>query len=100
MEMVLGVAMLFGSLLLLALVGRYSTRLPNFILFRGVVMPSLVAVFFTGLMTIGLTMMMVGGEDVAPSIGIEMAVIVPLLIFGGWLATRLTDAPESPAPDA
>lgn len=100
MEMVLGVGFLFGSLLLLALVGRYSTRFPNFVLFRGVVMPSLVAVFFTGLMTFGLTMMIVGGEGVAPSLGIEMAVIVPLLIFGGWLATRLTNAPDSPSPDA
>lgn len=100
MEIVFGVALLFVSLLLLALAGRYSTRWPNFVLFRGVVMPSLVAVFFTGLMTIGLTMMIVGGEDVAPSLGIEMAIIFPLLILGGWLATWVTDAPDKPSPDA
>ncbi|PWW01592.1 hypothetical protein DFR52_102255 [Hoeflea marina] len=100
MEIVLGAVLLFASLLLLALVGRYSTRLPNFVLFRGIVMPSIVAVFFTALMTIGLTMMIVGGEDVAPSIGIEMAFIMPLLILGGWLATRLTGTSENPDPDA
>jgi len=98
MLFVSGVVLFFAALMVMAVVGRYCASHPHNLLVRGDIVPSLVAVFFASLMTVGLTMMLVGGEEFMSSVTMEMAVIFPLIVAGAWLATRITGQVGRPMP--
>ena len=88
MEFAIGSIVFLSSMLLLAILSRLSAANPDMAIFRGDIVPAMLAVLISTGLTIGPLMMALGGEGYFPSRSIEFAVVVAFTIVSIWIIAR------------
>lgn len=89
MEFTTGSVVFLSSMLLLAILARISAVNPGSRILRGEILPAMLAVLISSGLTVGLMMMVLGGESYFSSRAIELAVIVFFAIASVWIIVRL-----------
>lgn len=89
MEFTIGSVVFLSSMLLLAILARISAVNPDARVLRGETLPALLAVLISTGLTVGLMMMVLGGESYFASRAVELAVIVVFAIASVWIIVKL-----------
>jgi hypothetical protein len=89
MEFTMGSVVFLSSMLLLAILARISAHNPASPVLRGEFLPAMLAVLIATGLTMGLLMMVLGGEAYFPSRSIKLAVIVVFTVVSIWVVARL-----------
>ncbi|WP_339765936.1 hypothetical protein [uncultured Hoeflea sp.] len=88
MELIIGSIVFLSSMLLLAVLSRFSSAHEDTAILRGDVMPAMLAVLISTGLTVGPLMMALGGEGYFPSRSIEFAVIVAFAVASIWIIAK------------
>lgn len=91
MQFLIGAAVFLSSMLLLAILARMASNNPDAAPLRGELLPALLSVLVTSGLTLGLLLMVFGGEGYFASRGVEAAAILGFAVASIWGIRKLVD---------
>lgn len=91
MQFMIGAAVFLSSMLLLAILARMASSKREAALLRGELFPALLSVLVTSGLTLGLLLMVFGGEGYFASRGVEAVAILGFTVVSIWGIRKLVE---------